>query len=344
MEVPAGAAITTNEVGKYTRGVISTFNVSVQKVLPYNFTAQVGTSATARTTWFGTRTSTTARSAAETRACRSTSPDWRADSERRPASTSSVRLERFSTDSLQVSINRRLNNGFAMTSAYTFAKATDWWAGGILIPEYFHLNKGTQGGNTPHKVDISAMYELPFGPGRKFVNNGSALGHVLSGWQINSYLTAFSGSPFSISAPNASLGANSGQRADQVKENVEILGGIGVDNPYFDPTAFRPVTEARFGTAGFNTMRGPSYANLDMSIFRTFSLKGSSNVQFRMEVFNVTNTAHFPNPSGTNLSSVVYNTDGSIRSLNGFGSITGTNNVGREYDERYIRLGVRLSF
>jgi hypothetical protein len=47
---------------------------------------------------------------------------------------------------------------------------------------------------------------------------------------------------------------------------------------------------------------------------------------------------------GTNLSSVVYNTDGSIRSLNGFGSITGTNNVGREYDERYIRLGVRLSF
>ncbi len=42
MEVPAGAAITTNEVGRYTRGVISTFNVSVQKVLPHNFTAQVG--------------------------------------------------------------------------------------------------------------------------------------------------------------------------------------------------------------------------------------------------------------------------------------------------------------
>jgi hypothetical protein len=63
-----------------------------------------------------------------------------------------------------------------------------------------------------------------------------------------------------------------------------------------------------------------------------------------MEVFNLTNTAHFPNPSGTNVSSVVYNADGSIRSLNGFGSITGTNNVGREYDERYFRLGVRLSF
>jgi hypothetical protein len=44
------------------------------------------------------------------------------------------------------------------------------------------------------------------------------------------------------------------------------------------------------------------------------------------------------------VSSVVYNPDGSIRSLNGFASITGTNNVGREYDERYVRIGGRLSF
>jgi hypothetical protein len=253
-------------------------------------------------------------------------------------------LGRVQYDSLQVSVNRRMANGFAMTSAYTYAKATDWWAGGIFIPEFWDLNKGTQSGNTPHKVDISATYELPFGPGQKFVSNGGVLSNVLSGWQVNSYFTAFSGTPFSISASNASLGANSGQRADQVKDKVEILGGIGSDNPYFDPTAFRPVSEARFGTAGFNTLRGPSYANLDMSVFRTFPLKGSADVQFRMEVFNVTNTPHFPNPSGTNVSNVVYNPDGSIRLLNGFGSITGTNNVGREYDERYIRLGVRLSF
>ena len=117
-----------------------------------------------------------------------------------------------------------------------------------------------------------------------------------------------------------------------------------MDNPYFDPTAFRPVTEARFGTAGFNTLRGPGYANVDMSVFRTVHLRGTMDLQFRLEIFNLTNTPHFPNPSGTNVSNVVYNADGSIRSLNGFGSITGTNNVGREYDERYMRIGARLSF
>ena len=124
---------------------------------------------------------------------------------------------------------------------------------------------------------------------------------------------------------------------------MEITHDVGANVSWFDPTAFKPVTEARFGTAGFNTMRGPAYANLDLSVFRTFPLKRSTTVQIRLEIFNLTNSPHFVNPSAT-IQNVSYNPDGSIRLLNGFGSITGTNNVGREYDERYMRLGVRFSF
>ena len=90
-------------------------------------------------------------------------------------------------------------------------------------------------------------------------------------------------------------------------------------------------------------MRGPSYANVDMSFFRTVRLGGTKTLQARIEVFNITNTPHFANP-GSNIANVVYNADGSIRALNGFAAITGTNSLGREYDERYVRLGVRMSF
>ena len=147
----------------------------------------------------------------------------------------------------------------------------------------------------------------------------------------------------SYQAAAAQIHFSDTQRADLIKPEVTILGGVGAGQPYFDITAYAPVTGARFGTAGFNTLRGPGYANLDMSFFRTFHLRGAKNLQARIEVFNITNTAHFANPN-SNIANVVYNADGSIRALNGFGSVTGTNSLGREYDERYVRLGMRLSF
>jgi hypothetical protein len=112
--------------------------------------------------------------------------------------------------------------------------------------------------------------------------------------------------------------------------------GIGRGNPYFDPFAFRPVTEARFGNAGFNTLRGPGFANLDLGVFRELRF-GARSIQLRMEAFNLTDTPHFDNP-GTNVSNLQLNPDGSIRNLNGFSEITSS------YGERQVRLGVRFGF
>src|SRR4029078_5118326 len=89
------------------------------------------------------------------------------------------------------------------------------------------------------------------------------------------------------------------QCAGQIKEDVEILGGIGPGNPWFDTSAFRAVTERRFGTAGVNSMRAPGFANFDMSVFREFRLGTRRAVQFRMEIFNLTNTPHFASPQNS---------------------------------------------
>src|SRR5207247_1327130 len=256
-------------------------------------------------------------------------------------------LGRVKYDSLQASVNRRMSNGFQFTAAYTYANAIDWWADNIPIPEYWDLNKGEQSGiyaAVPHKFDTSVVYELPFGAGREFLSNGALVGKIVGGWQLNAFFTAYSGKPFTVGASSASLNApGSSQRADQVKDTVAIAG-FTPGASYFDVTAFKPVTEARFGDAGVNSIRGPGVANLDMSLFRTVPLSGTRHLQFRLEVFNVTNTPHFANPANLNVSNLQLNPDGSVRSLNGFGVISSTQGIGREYDERYLRLGVRLSF
>ena len=67
------------------------------------------------------------------------------------------------------------------------------------------------------------------------------------------------------------------------------------------------------------------------------------SLQLRVEALNVTNTPHFANPA-SNVSNLQLNPDGTVRNLNGFGVITSTTRVGRQYDEREWRLGARLTF
>ena len=99
------------------------------------------------------------------------------------------------------------------------------------------------------------------------------------------------------------------------------------------------MTEARFGTAPFNVLRGPGVASWDLGVFRQFQLPRGLNLQFRMEAFNVTNRPRFSNPGG-NVSNLRLNPDGTVQNLNGFAEITST----QDGSERQMRFGVRLAW
>jgi hypothetical protein len=141
---------------------------------------------------------------------------------------------------------------------------------------------------------------------------------LLSGWQVNGAFSAYSGTPFTVIASGASLNApTETQTADQVLTHAAIPGGTGPSQSYFDPAAFSPVTEVRYGTSGLNIPRGPGVANFDAGLFRQFSPTEKMKLQFRAEAFNATNTPDFNNP-GTNVSNAVRNQDGRITRLNGY--------------------------
>jgi hypothetical protein len=256
-----------------------------------------------------------------------------------------------SYDSLQSTLVRGFANGVQFNASYTWSKAIGQCCDdlsdknqAIQIPAYMHLNRSLTGYDRTHVFTFSTVSELPFGEGKPFVTTG--LGSKLLGnWQVNALVTAYSGTPFSVSAAATSLNApGNAQRADQVKPDVQILGGTGAGKSYFDPFAFAPVTDARFGTAGFNSVRGPGQINLDIGLVRNFRIGGKRQVQFRAEALNATNTPHFANP-GSNVSNLLLNPDGTIRSLGGYTEITSTTGTGREgVDERVFRLGVRIRF
>ncbi len=239
-------------------------------------------------------------------------------------------------NAMQARLDRRFRNGYQIGVSYTWSKSigiagADNSDGSprIKIPQFYHLNRALSGFDRTHNLQITNIFELPFGKGKPWLNNGGFLSYLLGGWQINNILSFYSGRPFDVTASGTSLNApESSQRADLVKPKVEILGGVGRGEKYFDTTAFANVTEVRFGTAAWGIVRGPGVANWDFGLFRKFQLTEKWDLQFRMEAFNFTNTPHFNNPNGSVTSS-------------SFGEITSTN---VNAPERQFRFGLRLGF
>ena len=180
--------------------------------------------------------------------------------------------------------------------------------------------------------------------GKKWASNGGVASAILGGWRINSLAAFMTGLPFSVTGSNTSLNMpGNTQRADLVKPKVQILGGVGSGTSYFDPLAFAPVTQARFGNAGYYLLRGPGVVNWDFGVNRDFGVTERVKIQFRVESFNFSNTPHFAVP-GNNVSNMVLNQDGTIRNLAGYSQILSTQNLGRDFDERQFRFGLRVSF
>ena len=256
-------------------------------------------------------------------------------------------------DSLQTSLERRFAQGYSLKFAYTWSKnlglcCGDLSDGGpaIYVPEYYNLNKSILQYDIPHKFSVLGVAQLPFGKGKRWASKGGLASSIVSGWQVNGVLvTPIRVTLLACRRRAASLNTpGSTQRANQVLPNVDYYGLTGPSQSWFNPLAFAPVTNVAFGTAGFNTLRGPGTFNLDASIFREFSVMEKAKVQFRFDAFNATNTPHFSNPNA-NVSNMLLNGDGSIRSLGGYTTITSTKGTGRDgLDQRVLQFAVHIRF
>ena len=154
-------------------------------------------------------------------------------------------------------------------------------------------------------------------------------------------LSRESGLPFTVASAGTSVNApGNTQTAEQVFPNVAIVGGHGIGAngaSYFNPAAFAPVTTVSFGNSGRDILRGPGVFNVNASMFRTFRLTEKFQLQFRAEAFNLTNTPQFGQPGAT-VTSATFNSDGSVKALNGYTQITSASN------ERQLRFALKLMF
>jgi hypothetical protein len=230
-------------------------------------------------------------------------------------------------NALQVKLDRRFSNGFLLTTAYTYQKAINYADdnGGLLINSVPSLNRGRTGSDRTHTFVQSYIYELPFGPNKRWLHAGIAR-WVLGDWQVNGIFSDYSGLPLDIRISNSSLNTPGNINRPDMIGKPTILGGIGPGKKWFDVTAFGQPAPGKFGTTGRNILNGPKLVNIDLSLFRKFRVTERTNAEFRAESFNFANSPHFDRPQST---------------LGGtaFGEITSA-----MADHRLIQFGLKITF
>ena len=241
-------------------------------------------------------------------------------------------------NSLQASVQRRLTNNYTIDAAYTWSK----WLGlccdtngfGTLensIPQDIRKNYVVMPGDRRYDLTITGTAESPFGKGKQWLQSGPAA-YILGEWQLNASQIIVAGTPINVQEIAINPAFNTPgtvQTPNLVKSHVATNRGNLAE--YFDTSAYQPINAPVLGTAPYDSVVGPGAANLDASLFRSFSYRERYKLQFRMEAFNVTNTPHFANPLP-------------YAGIPGFGAITGTSAIGRLQDSRYFRFGMKILF
>ena len=128
----------------------------------------------------------------------------------------------------------------------------DGWAGLPLtnLESQLDRNRALAGYDRTHMFVMSWVYELPWGKGRPMGLNGIA-DKIAGGWRLNGIYSAYTGTPFTVSASGASLNApGSAQTAGQIGELVK-LGQVGPGSQYYAITSFRDPNFQRLGNVEF---------------------------------------------------------------------------------------------
>jgi len=237
-------------------------------------------------------------------------------------------------------IQRRFSSGLSLLASYTYSHAIDDSSGGNVAQDARNLkdDRGSADFDARQRLVLSYVYELPFGPGKKFGNEWSpVLKNILGGWEISG-ITAFqSGRPIFVQLSPSNQNSNTGSTRD--RPNAGFYTDFGDFQPgpapviqnrtdktvYMDPNAFSVPPRGSFGNAPRNYFNGPGINNLDLMLGKNFRREGV-NIQFRTEFFNAFNHPILNQPNR--------NPDSKS-----FGTITST-----LMDNREIQFGLKVTY
>ncbi|HEV2575972.1 MAG TPA: carboxypeptidase-like regulatory domain-containing protein [Acidobacteriaceae bacterium] len=257
-----------------------------------------------------------------------------------------------SYNGLLVTLHQNVKHGLQFEANYTWAHSLDnvsliansaAYGGYGFICDALRprLCRGNSDFDITHTFNGYSTYSLPFGRGRSFATHMPlGLEELLGGWDVSGIVRAHSGLAFTAQsnafiagyandAPALFDGDSSAVQRSVHKETGGLFLFSNTNNAL---NAFGPPIGFNIGSR--NTLRGPTFFNLDAGLAKSFALWPSEGMklQFRGDAFNVLNHPNFLAPSNNGSAD-------NIQSPSNFGQLTAMNG-----GARVLQIGVRLEF
>jgi hypothetical protein len=227
---------------------------------------------------------------------------------------------------LQLEAVKRYSSGLSLQLEYSWNRSLDNTpiVGGPQNPYNTSNDRGNSDQVRRHIFTAAYTYELPFGPGKKFLTKGGPAGKLMGGWGVSGITYLRSGQPFSVTFNNSG-GAWYANRAHATRVGNLSRGERSILR-WFDASGYTVPAQFTFGNSARNHLFGPGDIVFDVSLLKDTAINERFKTQFRAEFFNMPNHANFGNP-GANISVAA-----------SLGRITGAG------DPRQIQFGLKFLF
>jgi hypothetical protein len=249
--------------------------------------------------------------------------------------------------SLQAQLTKTFSHGLSFTSAFTWGKGLNYINaddGGLQFFINWRRNYAPADFDRKFNFEQTFVYELPFGHGHQLMNSGVG-DAIFGGWKLSGIISILSGLPFTVTANGGTLNTPGTQQTATLNGSFHKLGGIGPNNPWFDPTVFSqpsgctgqsPCNNPGLGNTGRNQFRGPGYVQNNVSVFKAFRVYRESSLEVRLDTFQLSNTPQFvittaspPNVSITSgsfgaITSTLGSGQGSVNGIGGGRTLQGS--------------------
>ena len=212
-------------------------------------------------------------------------------------------IAKGSYNAFQFSWRKTTSKGLTFLVSYTYSKTENLGCDGFFgsgnassgnegcqIQDPYNLKRdwSVAGFDLTHNLNVSWVYNLPFGSGQKYKSSSRLVNALAGDWRFNGIAIFRSGVPYTVVAS-----ADDIENTGGVTERANVIGPYFVANPtreqFLNPASFVDPAPYTFGTEGRNALRSPHVSNMDMSLFREFPFTETKRFEFRVDAFNVFN-------------------------------------------------------